>query len=310
MGNNTQTSSGFNPFGVAPKLIALLSEALSTFRSGADGTHKLMEVIRPIDTICQASPDAAIAVVHLTVIESPLKQPLYSAILCNLLARRLEYDNEARTKLMLAILTSNIALAELQVLLNNSDMPLTQAQRDKIQQHPIESVKILEKAGIDDVVWLTTIAQHHERADGSGYPKGLRETRICQDAIIVALGEFYTAMIDKRAYRSPMKAQDAMRELYDKSTKRERMLQVNFMKEIGIFPPGSFVKLTNGEIAIVWKRNGDQPMPFVKAIMDPSGKFYLGGLTRDCSKSEYKIAKPCSSPANIKMDLFAFWQPQ
>ncbi len=58
------------------------------------------------------------------------------------------------------------------------------------------------------------ILEHHERWNGSGYPQGLREEQISYQARIIAIADSYDAMTGERAYRAPMKKEDAVEEIF------------------------------------------------------------------------------------------------
>jgi len=74
---------------------------------------------------------------------------------------------------MQAVLFCNITFYEFQVLLNRMDGKLTEAQRIKLEKHPLQSATLMEAAGFMDPHMIKAIRQHHERPDGSGYPNHL-----------------------------------------------------------------------------------------------------------------------------------------
>jgi len=297
-----------DPFEKLPLLITDLSKSMSAFRSkDKQGIHRLLDIVNSIESLCIHAPDAALAAIHLNKFESPLKQPLYSAILANLLAHRLEYSKAATKTLMCAVLTSNISFVEYQVLLNSANKPLTDHQKDKIHRHPYDSAELLRNASVDSEHWLKIIEQHHEKVDGSGYPNNLSGDEIEQDALIIALCEFYTAMIDNRAYRAPMKSRAALQALYEKSEDIEKHLHTAFIKVIGVYPPGSFVRLANNEIGVVFKRDAKSVIPIVKSIFAPDGEPYLGGILRDCNSPTFKIKSACLALKKTSLDIPKLW---
>jgi len=290
MNTSTSVDKVISPFDGLRSLIGDLSGAFSAIRSKRnDAQPRLNHVIESIRYFTDNHPDATLGAIHLGREESPLKQPIYCAILAELLAEKLEYSIDARNKLLMATLCSNISFIEFQVLLNSMDGSLSQEQREKLRRHPEDGAHLLEEAGIGNAHVLEVVRQHHERIDGTGYPRQLKGGEILTDALIVSLTDFYTAMIDNRAYRSSTHATDALRKMYEKASIREKPLQLNLVKAVGVFPPGTFVKLNSGEIALVIKRQMNTPIPVVRAIIDPTGKPYLGGLPRDCSQDKFKV---------------------
>jgi hypothetical protein len=103
-----------------------------------------------------------------------LSHALHTALAAELAAARLGWPDADRLRFVKAALTMNLAIVVLQGRLAASDTRLTEAQRDSLRAHPQAAVNALAAAGIEDPLWLEAIAQHHERADGSGYPAGLR----------------------------------------------------------------------------------------------------------------------------------------
>lgn len=292
-----------------PELIPELSECISAIKGvQTDSIKRVTSLSHKIQTACLNHPDEAIATVHLLKIKSPLKQSIFSAILGVLLAKKLKYNSDDITQLLNAILTANMAFIEYQVLLNSTTAPLTEAQLTKIRNHPIESVNMLKAVGVNNPKWLSAVVQHHERLNGTGYPKKLKNDEICTEALIVAICEFYTAMIDDRAYRATFNAREALQELYGQSKQREKSLYTHFIKVIGIYPPGSFVQLANNEKAVVYKRVPEKVMPIVKSVFDPKGNPYAGGIQRDCNQENYKVICPCQIERRASVELTSFWQ--
>ncbi|MFT4103386.1 MAG: HD-GYP domain-containing protein [Burkholderiaceae bacterium] len=100
------------------------------------------------------------------------------------------------------------------------------------------------------------IAQHHERLDGSGYPEGLAGDAICLYGRIAGIADCFSALITSRPYANAQAPQDALMNLYQwAGTWFNEALVENFVQSIGVFPVGSLVELSNGEIAVVVAQN-------------------------------------------------------
>jgi diguanylate cyclase (GGDEF)-like protein len=88
---------------------------------------------------------------------------------------------------------------------------LTPADWAEVQRHPEIAARILRGANYEDVsAWVHA---HHERVDGTGYPRGLDESRIPLEARILAVADAYEAMRSNRAYRPALTAAAARAEL-------------------------------------------------------------------------------------------------
>lgn len=94
----------------------------------------------------------------------------------------------------------------------NKPGPLTPEEYRLIQQHPVESVKII--SGIDQYrKYISGVRHHHERLDGKGYPDGLSGSAVPLDARIIAVADAFEAMTSHRAYRSKLPTEEALRRM-------------------------------------------------------------------------------------------------
>ena len=110
---------------------------------------------------------------------------------------------------------------------------------------------------------------HHERVDGTGYPRSLDDDRIPKYAKIVAIAEAYDTMTTRQVYRDAISPSIALQELYAaRGTQFDEEFVVRFIDAIGIFPPGSIIEMVNGEVGIVLANTTDKLRPRVIMILD------------------------------------------
>jgi HD-GYP domain-containing protein (c-di-GMP phosphodiesterase class II) len=103
---------------------------------------------------------------------------------------------------------------------------------------------------------LQGIAQHHERLDGSGYPNGLKSDQIGVYGRMTAIADSFSAMITPRPYANASSAQETLLSLYEwGGTSFSAPLIEQFVQAVGVFPVGSLVELSNGEVAVVVAHN-------------------------------------------------------
>jgi HD-GYP domain-containing protein (c-di-GMP phosphodiesterase class II) len=130
--------------------------------------------------------------------------------------------------------------------------PLTAAERDILNTHVTHSVEILQASQNVSPVLIEIVAQHHERFDGSGYPKGIRGDEISMLGAMAGIVDTYAAMTNARPYREPALPQEVLQQLYGwRGTSFNPELVEKFIQCIGIFPVGSLVELNTREVAIV-----------------------------------------------------------
>ncbi|HBF36734.1 MAG TPA: hypothetical protein DDW50_05380, partial [Firmicutes bacterium] len=125
--------------------------------------------------------------------------------------------------------------------------------------------------------------QHHERFDGSGYPKGLRGYQIHEFARIAALADVYDAMSTDRIYRKRFLPHEVIEYLRDKGKILfDPELTKAFLQNIAPFPIGSLVLLNSGEKAVVAKIPKDFPTrPEVEIIFGTDGALLEVPLKKD-----------------------------
>jgi HD-GYP domain-containing protein (c-di-GMP phosphodiesterase class II) len=214
-----------------------------------------------------------------------LQHALHSATVLELLGRQLGWDTTRRRLQVLAALTMNVSTLELQAQMAQQADPPTTRQRKAIAEHPEQSVRLLRAAGVTDATWLQTVLEHHERPDGSGYPKRL--TQIVDSAHALQLADVFTAKISARAIRSAMPIQLAAKQLFQEE--RGSALAVGLVKALGLYPPGELVTLRSGEIAVVTHRSAAPTKPRVAAITNSAGQPITATTVRDTAQPEFAV---------------------
>lgn len=299
-----------NPFADYPDLLHSLEATLKAITDSDPSAQKrLLGLARMIERTCTESPDATLALVHLYSIGPVIyEQILFYAILCQFIGRQFGLEEKRVAVLTAAALTANLALVPIADKLNASNTVLNDEQRGVIRKHPERSIQALKAAGIDNKLLLTIIAQHHEQADGSGYPKGLSGTEIRPEAEILALAERYVAMITKRAYRQRMNVANARKLIANLADGKFRpAIPKALLQILGEYPPGILVRLENNEVGVVTRRPVRARGPFVKAIFGPRGNRYTGTFERDSSEPDFGIQSLEEPEVMPSMDFSLVW---
>ncbi len=151
---------------------------------------------------------------------------------------------------------------------------LTTAEFIQIKRHVALGVNALEESGNVHPDVRDGIVQHHERLDGSGYPNGLSGTQISIYGRMAAVADSFAAMTSLRRYAQPLPAYDALKILYAQGgTHYHAPLVEQFVQAIGVFPAGSLVELSSGEVATVLAHNRVRRLePRVLVLTDPAKK--------------------------------------
>jgi len=150
---------------------------------------------------------------------------------------------------------------------------LSALEFEQAKKHVQHSVDILgETPGLPpQLAELVTL--HHERQDGSGYPKGLKSKEIGMMGSIAAIADTFDALTQRRPYGEPVSPSTALSMLYKwRGTFFDSALVEQFIRCIGIFPLGSVVELNSGEVGIVIAQNTEKRLqPRVMVIRDAGG---------------------------------------
>jgi HD-GYP domain-containing protein (c-di-GMP phosphodiesterase class II) len=209
------------------------------------------------------------------------------AIACEFIARRLRWPEESMVSLVKAALTMNIAITELQGALatQTTIAKPTAKQADAIAMHPARGAEILLDAGVRDAAWLRAVDEHHERADGRGYPRGTSEPS--RPATTLRYIDEFFAKISSRASRPAMPLQRAARQLYTDAD--GRWIVETLIKEFGLYPPGTYVRLANGDLGVVLRRGRRVNTPLAVALANRYGERLPRRVYRDTSDTRYAI---------------------
>lgn len=271
--------------------------------------ERLMALARDVHDLYLQDSDAMLAAV-LLVHEYGYASvhPLHTAILCETVSNALDYDLKNRLNMLAAALTQNISMVQLQESLQRQAKPLSDKQRKVIETHPTRSAAMLRSAGIQSEDILTFVSQHHERIDGQGYPNNLSQNDIREESRILAIVDRYSAMVSRRAYRDPMSAQDVLKELFlKKGEECDERLSLLFIRELGIYPPGTFVRLKTGEEGIVIRRGIKAMHPLVSCHKSAKGDRYARPIRRDTNMEEYRIKDTLPIDPGLHLSLSAIW---
>ncbi|MEH6824091.1 MAG: HD domain-containing phosphohydrolase [Motiliproteus sp.] len=240
-----------------------------------------------------------------------LSKSIHMGVLVEQIGKRLQVGEAARFSVICAALSHDIGMWLEQDQMRMQIAPLSQEQRALIQSHPGRGVEKLRAAGVVDKAWLSCVGMHHERADGSGYPEGIKGEAIIPPARMIAVADIYAAMTRQRGDRIAMTSKGAQKEVF---LSRGEMIDATmaqiFIKEIGIFSPGNFVLLANGEVGVVSGRGGNAATPEVSVIIVADGRALLSAQGRDTSDKNCSVVNviPCPDHPDLQKVLDTVWE--
>jgi len=150
----------------------------------------------------------------------------------------------------------------------NKKTPLTSAEFKEIRKHPTYGFEILRKNNDFSLLSAHVAFQHHERWDGSGYPRGLKGNEIHEFGRLAAIADVYEALTSKRVYRKAIEPNAAYEFIVSQCNTHfdPQVLEV-FKRHIAVYPSGSGILLSNGQRGNVVKQNHAFPnRPLVRVF--------------------------------------------
>jgi HD-GYP domain-containing protein (c-di-GMP phosphodiesterase class II) len=236
------------------------------------------------------NPDGSLfALFHLSASELHLYSATHAmlvSVMCGLAARDvLNWPAELEQTLCRAALTMNISMTDLQDRLALQLERPTPEQRLQIDQHAASSVELLQGMGISDQTWLEAIRLHHTVPAGAlaGKSEGQRMARMIQRA------DMFAARLAPRASRVPTAPATAMQACYFDENRQVDEAGAALIKAVGIYSPGSFVRLSTNEVAVVIRRGANTTTPRVAVVINREGIPTVEPTIRDTSQREYRI---------------------
>lgn len=272
---------------------------------------KIDQLADDVLQLCDLEPDPTIAAFHLpNDYAHSLFHSIQCAIVCAFILQETDYDPHKKRILIAAALTANVGMHALQDEVAKQDGMLTPDQDDEVRLHPEKSVRLLQAVGVEDETWLAAVLDHHERGDQCGYPRGVTLDEVSEGGRMLAIADRYGTMVSMCDYRKPIFIQDALSTfLLDKGKAYDKHFALLLIKQLSLFPPGSFVKLNNGEIAIVIKRGTRNPMkPIVKSFLGPNNTRYIKPLFRECGMNNYEVDSLHGFDPNIPLNYSQIWE--
>lgn len=194
---------------------------------------------------------------------------MHSVAVCAMmiaLARKLGLDEGSVRSAGVAGLLHDVGKMLVPSTVLNKPGKLTDAEFSVIKGHPSKGHAFLLQASTIDPVALDVCLHHHEKVDGSGYPKGLSGARISLMAKMGAVCDVYDAITSNRPYKAGWDPSESLRQMGQwTSTHFAPDVFQAFARTLGIYPVGSLVQLNSGHIGVVTEQSSSSLMtPVVK----------------------------------------------
>lgn len=214
----------------------------------------------------------------------------------------LKYPRASLLQLGMGALLHDIGKTLIPVEILNKPGPLTPEEYNIVCRHAEFGFEILsQQEGLGKLVPLIA-GQHHERYNGSGYPRGLKGEDIHEFAAITAIVDEYDALTADRVYRKAYPAHEAYEMLAGAGNFRHDYRLVKaFLSNVAAYPVGTLVQLNTGEIGIVLGTPPGHPhKPRVRLLYDREGKPFKTrseiDLAQELDRWVVRVVSPKESP--------------
>lgn len=182
---------------------------------------------------------------------------------------KLGYNKSRLNDLGIAAFLHDIGMLEFKEVFSKP-RKLSEEEYSQIKRHPAYSAQILSKInGLSEAI-INAVREQHERVDGTGYPRGLKDADISEFGRLIATVDTYEALVHQRAYRKQVSPYEAIKTMLScgASLFETRIFKV-MIDLIGVYPIGSYAELNTSEIVRIASPNSDFPLrPVVNIIFD------------------------------------------
>ena len=216
----------------------------------------IAEIREPVNNIVESiirNPDACML---LTKLKRKGDYAYNHAIGCSIWAaamgRQLGLPKKVLVSLSIGALLLDVGKLQIPDEILNKIGKLTLEEVELAKQHVKHGMEMLKTTKGVDKIAFQMILTHHERHNGNGYPRGMAGKEIPVYGRIAGIVDTYDALINDKPYRIGMAASEAIRVLYNvREVDFQGELVEEFIQALGVYPAGSLVELTNGQVGIV-----------------------------------------------------------
>lgn len=226
---------------------------------------------------------------------------MFCAVVADLCSAHFAWPEAEAAAVRNAALAMNVGMLLMQNSMAQQSESPSPAQKLRVEDHPARSVELLKSAGVVEPLWLETIRRHHRPVDeGESIDPLTPPQRLAQ---LLQRIDVFTAKLSKRKTRPGSSATVAARDACLDSSGLPDATGATMLRVLGLYPPGSFVRLANGEIAVVTRRGGKAHTPVVACVRRADGGMISQPIVRDTGERIYAVQRSLSADeVNIRLD--------
>ena len=293
----------------ASKIVDRSKEAITSMfneaRMGkAVNIEHAVSLVEEITASVMRNPDALIGLARLKTKDDYTY--MHSVAVCALmvsLARQLGLSDEQTRESGLAGLLHDIGKMAIPLEILNNPGKLTDAEFDVVKDHPMAGHQMLLEGGAVGETTLDVCLHHHEKMDGTGYPKQLSGDAISVFARMGAVCDVYDAITSNRPYKQGWCPSESLRRMAEWEGHFDKAIFQAFVKCIGIYPVGTLVRLKSGRLGVVIEQQ------IGKSLLSPKVRVFFSSNSNSYIMPElFDLADPIVGDKIVAREDAEKWQ--
>lgn len=284
----------------------LTTKAPTLLRQGAYDNDWLCQVQAFAGAVRQVMQQDADVALFVALQSNALSVDHYSenhAVTClvlgELAALWMEWTEHERDTLAWAALTMNVSMTTLQDTLAEQSHALSANQRQRIDTHAEQSVQLLRNAGVQDALWLEVVGQHHTAQKPLASSEADPVPRLAE---LLRRVDVYTAKLSRRANRDSVTPAKAARDACLGPDGHPDHIGATLLRVAGLYPPGTYVELANGETAVVIRRGEKAHTPSVASVRAANWALISPPQFRDTSRPIFAVRRGVD-PSQVRVNF-------
>lgn len=266
---------------------------MGAFKADAAWLGRLEAASESVRVLLAQDADVALYLLLQTATHEIEHYSSHHAMLCaavsHLCSAWFDWPVDERRSLFAAALTMNIGMQSVQDAMAKQSSPPSQDQRRRIDEHPVRSAELLRSAGVTDGLWIDVVLRHHQPIDDRGPSDPLQASQ--RLALLLHRIDVFTAKLSRRQSRTAASATVAAREACLDASGYPDATGATILRILGLYPPGSYVRLVNAELAVVTRRGSKAHAPVVASLRRADGTPFARPLRRDTGDRAYAVER-------------------
>ena len=293
------------------KALSLVDDVMHDVKMGrAVNMTSVDEITTEITESLENNQNALASLMRQRSMDSYLfEHSLNVSVLMGIMARSLGYQEHIVKELVMGAFVHDIGKIKVPDEVLHKPGKLEDHEWLEMKRHVDYGIEALEEVGGISQIVKDICALHHEKLDGTGYPFGMDQSRLPRHTRIASVVDVYDAITADRCYHQGMEPTVALKKMLTWTGDHlDKDLVYQLIRCLGVYPPGSFVELESGHIAMVREHRPAHPnMPVVHMVYDAKRKRSLDGFIVDLRKhTNYGTAVRAANPEHYGLNVSDF----